>query len=124
MKVGSPKESTIEATGTPAGIRIAGTLAGLVGVLTLLTTLAVEIPALNPYSPTWWLPLAVGVAAGAGACIAAALIWQGRRAGVLVLVLAWAVPTFATLAVGEQATGNIFLTASLLLAAANWKSLR
>ena len=108
---------------TPMGVRIAGTLSGLVGVLSMLVAAAVGIPALGGADGSI-LPLAVGLIAGAGACVAALLLWRRRRAGVLVLVLAFAVPTSAALALGAPVRGNIFITVALLLAAANWKHLR
>jgi hypothetical protein len=106
----------------PIGVRIAGTLAGLVGVMTLLSAIAVGLPLLGESGSP--LTLVVGSVAGLGAIVAAALIWRAQKLGVLVLALAWAVPTAASLVVGDAASGNILLTASLLLSAANWKVLR
>jgi hypothetical protein len=106
----------------PIGVRIAGTLAGVVGVLTLLSAIAVGIPILDESGSA--LTLVVGSVAGLAALVAAGLIWRARKLGVLVLALAWAVPTAAAIIVGEAASGNLLLTASLLLSAANWKALR
>jgi hypothetical protein len=106
---------------TPIGVRIAGTLAGVVGVLTIAAAVAVGLPVLSETGSP--LPLITGLLAGIGACVATALLWRRRRVGVLVLALSWAIPTFAALAVGESARGNLLLTAAFLLAAANWKKL-
>ena len=52
------------------------------------------------------------------------MLWRRQRAGVLVIVTAWAVPIVGALIVGEPAHGNLLITGALLLAAANWKQLR
>lgn len=108
---------------TPIGVRIAATLSAIVGVVTALTSIAVGVPAATGSNPVI-LPLIIGVSAGIGCCIAAVMLWRRRRVGVLVLVLSFAVPMVAALAVGLPVSGNILITAALLLAAANWKHLR
>lgn len=121
--------STSEATehaapiSTPLGVRIAGTLAAIVGVVTTLISVAIGLPAASGVDATA-LPLLIGVSAGIGCCVAAVMLWRRRRVGVLMLVLSVAIPTAAALAAGLPATGNILITAALLLAAANWKHLR
>jgi len=112
-----------DAEPTPIGVRIAGTLAVIVGVLSLLVALAVGLPLASGDDPQF-LPLVVGVIAGAGLSTGGILLWRRRRVGVLVVVLSWAVPIVSALIVGEPARGNILMTAALLLAAANWKQLR
>ena len=67
------------------GVRIAATLSGLVGVLSILTAAAVGIPALGGADGSIQ-PLAVGLVAGAGACVAALLLWRRKRAGVVAYV--------------------------------------
>jgi hypothetical protein len=111
-----------QAATTPTGVRIAGILAGLVGILTIAGAVAVGLPVLSENGSA--LPLATGLIAGVGACVAAVLIWRRRRLGVLVLAVSWSIPTIAALAVGEPARGNLLLVAAFLLSAANWKALR
>lgn len=123
MTTSHSTDASAAPTGTPVGVRVAALLASVVGAVTLLAALTMGFSQFNPYEKLGWLPLATSLVAGIGACSAAVLIWRMRRLGVLVLVLAWAAPTFAILALGEQASGSIFLTGSLLFSAANWRSL-
>ena len=110
-------------TPLPAGIRIASTLCWIVGILTILGAFAIGIPRVTGFN-TSVVPLAINVIAGIGVCAAAYLVWQRRRLGVLVMLLAWAVPTVVSLIGHEPARGNFLLFGALLLLGANWKNLR
>lgn len=106
----------------PTGVRIASTLCWIVGVLTIGVALAVGIPAMA--SAGGALYLTVNLLAGATVCVAAVLIRRQRRLGVLLLVLAWALPTVVALLNHEPARGSLFLFVALLFAGANWKHFR
>ena len=124
----APIESSAQAAPTPVGVRIASTLAIVVGVLTLLVALAVGLPQAAGEEPQLFT-LLVGAVSGAGIALGGAMLWRRQRAGVLVIVTAWAgpivgAPIVGALIVGEPAHGNLLITGALLLAAANWKQLR
>jgi hypothetical protein len=104
------------------GVRIASTLCWVVGILTILVGLAVGIPALAV--PGGALFLAVNLLAGGAVCVAAVLIRRQRRMGVLVMLLAWALPTVVTVLNHQPARGSLFLFVALLFAGANWKHFR
>lgn len=106
----------------PTGVRIASTLCWVVGVLTILVSLAVGIPALS--APGGTLFFLVNVLAGAAVCVAAVLIRRQLRLGVLVMLLAWAVPTIVTVLNHQPARGSLLLLVALLFAGANWKHFR
>ena len=117
------ESTTPVAEATPIGVRIAGTLSVIVGVLSLVVALAVGLPLATGEDPQF-LPLVVGLIAGAGLATGGVLLWRRRRVGVLVVVVSWSVPIVGALLVGEPARGNLLMTAALLLAAANWKQLK
>jgi hypothetical protein len=106
----------------PAGVRIASTLCWVVGVLTVLVALAVGIPSLS------WsrgpLYLTVYLVAGGAECAAAVFIRRQRRVGVLIMLIAWALPTLLALVNHEPVRGSLLLFIALLFGAANWKHLR
>jgi len=103
-------------------VRIASTLCWVVGILTILVTLAVGIPAISTRGGA--LFLAVNLVAGGAVCLAAILIRRQRRLGVLVMLLAWALPTIVAVLNHLPARGSLFLLVALLLAGANWKYFR
>jgi hypothetical protein len=109
-------------TSAPTGVRIASTLCWVVGILTILAALAIGIPALS--SGAGQLFMAVNVAAGAIVCVAAVQIRRQRKVGVLLLVLAWAIPTVVALIQHLPVRGSLLLLVALLFAAANWKHFR
>ena len=106
-------------TPAPAGVRIASTLCWVVGVLTILVTLAVGIPLLSSGGALVFL--SVNLVAGLAVCVAAFLIRRQRRLGVLVMLLAWALPTVVALVSHQPVRGSLFLLVALLFAGANWK---
>ena len=106
----------------PAGVRIASTLCWVVGVLTILVALAVGIPALS--TPGGFLFLGVNLTAGVAVCVAAVLIRRQLRLGVLVMLLAWALPTVVAVLNHQPVRGSLFLFVALLFAGANWKHFR
>lgn len=110
------------APSAPTGVRIASTLCWIVGVLTILVALAVGIPTLSTSDGV--LYLAVGLVSGAAVCVAAVLIRRQRRAGVLIMLLAWALPTVVAVMNHQSVRGPLLLFVALLFAGANWKHFR
>ena len=106
----------------PAGVRIASTLCWIVGVLTILAALAIGIPAIA--SGAGLLFIVVNVLAGAIVCVAAVQIRRQRKFGVLLMLVAWAIPTVAALVQHLPVRGSLLLFVALLFAGANWKHLR
>ena len=117
----SPNEPAPSAE-IPAGIRIASTLCWVGGVLTILVALALGIPAIS--SGAGLLFIAVNGLAGVLVCVAAVQIRRQRRIGVLLMLLAWAIPTIVALVQHLPVSGSLLLFVALLLAAANWKHFR
>ena len=106
----------------PAGVRVASIISWVVGIVTTLAALATGIPALTDQGSA--APLAFMLCSGVLACAAGYLIWKQKRLGVLLLVLALAVPVAVNLLNHQPAQGNIFVTVALALAALNWKHLQ
>jgi hypothetical protein len=106
----------------PPGVRIASTLCWIVGVLTILAALAIGIPAIS--SGPGQVFIAVNVLAGAIVCVAAVQIRRQRRIGVLLMLLAWAIPTVVALVQHLPVRGSLLLFVALLVAGANWKHFR
>lgn len=106
----------------PTGVRIASTLCWVVGIVTILVALAIGIPALS--SGAGLLFLLLNVLAGVIVCVAAVQIRRQRKVGVLLMLLAWAIPTVVALVRHLAVPGSLFLFVALLFAGANWKHLR
>ena len=106
----------------PVGVRIASTLCWVAGVITILVVLAVGIPSLATSQGV--LYLAVGLGSGGAVCAAAVFIRRQRRVGVLIMLLAWALPVVVALINHQSPNGSLFLLVALLFAAANWKHFR
>jgi hypothetical protein len=117
-----PPEGTASPAQVPAGVLIASTLCWVVGILTILITLAVAIPTISSSGTP--LFLAVNLLAGGAVCVAAILIRRQRRLGVLVMVLAWALPTLVSVLNHQPARGSLLLFVALLLAGVSWKHFR
>lgn len=109
-------------TPVPAGITIAATLCWIVGVLTILAALVIGIPAIG--SGAGLLFVAVNGLAGILVCVAAVQIRRRKKIGLLLMVIAWAIPTVVALSMHLSSGGSLLLFAALLLAAANWKHFR
>src|SRR2546428_9354484 len=90
-----PAQSNASAAQAPTGVRIASTLCWVVGIITILVAFAVGIPAIS--SGGGLLFLVINVIAGAIVCGAAVQIRRQRRIGVLLLLVAWAIPTVVAL---------------------------
>lgn len=106
----------------PNGIRVASTLCYIVGVLSGVVTLAIGLPLLA--TGAGLLTVVVGLGAAVLCCAAGYFVRQQKRAGGLLVVLAWAFPIVVSLAVTGKGTGNFLLFVALLFTAANWKHLR
>lgn len=103
-------------------MRLASTLCWVVGVLTILAALAIGIPAIA--SGAGLAFIAVNVLAGVIVCVAAVQIRRQRKLGVLLLVVAWAIPTIVALAQHLPVRGSLLLFVALVVAATNWKHFR
>ncbi len=106
----------------PIGVRVASTLCWIVGVLTILVNVAVGIPVISAGGNVFFV--AVNLVAGGAVCLAALLIRRQRRLGVLVMLLAWALPTLVLVLNHESARGSFLLFVALVFAGANWKHFR
>ena len=106
----------------PTGVRIASTLCWIVGVFTIVVALAIGIPAIS--SGAGLAFITVNVLAGSIVCVAAIQIRRQRKIGVLLMLVAWAIPTVVALAQGLPVRGSLFLFVALLFTAANWKHFR
>jgi len=118
----APSQPASPPTQAPTGVRIASTLCWVVGVLTILAALAIGIPAIS--SGAGLLFIAVNVLAGAIVCVAAVQIRRQRKIGVLLMLVAWAIPTVVALVQHLPVRGSLLLFVALLFAGANWKHLR
>jgi len=117
-----PANPSTQAVQVPAGVRIASTLCWVVGVLTILAALAIGIPAIS--TGAGLLFIAVNLLAGAIVCVAAVQIRRQRRIGVLLMLVAWAIPTVVALVQHLPVRGSLLLFVALLFVGANWKHLR
>src|SRR5687767_12458589 len=106
----------------PTGVRIASALCWVAGVLTILGALSIGIPAIGDGDGIAFI--AVNVLSGGLVCAAAVFIRRQRKLGILLLVIAWAIPTVTALLQGLPVQGSLILFVALLLAAANWKHFR
>ncbi len=113
-----PSQTTV----IPAGVRIASTLCWIVGVLTILIALALGIPAISSGDGLTFI--SVNVLAGGIVCAAAIQIRRQRKLGLLLMLVAWAIPTVFALLQGLPVRGSLLLFVALLFAGANWKHLR
>ena len=121
MTTPSPAEPSLTAL-PPTGVRIAATLCWLVGVFTIVVALAIGIPAISTGDGLAFI--AVNVVAGALVCAAAVQIRRQRKTGVLLMLVAWAIPTVVAVLQGLPVRGSFMLFVALLFAAANWKHFR
>ena len=108
----------------PFPLRVAATLAAVVGVVTLFAAVAgrLAVPPAPRYSV---VTMAVGIIAGLTLCLGAALVFAQRRLGAFIVVAACVLPTV----VGVFTTGRLQPPALLLVLAtitvlANWRLLR
>ena len=115
----TPSQPADASSPAPTGVRIASTICWVVGILTMLVTIAIGIPTLRvPGGPLFF---GVNIVAGAAVCVAAILIRRQRRLGVLIVLLAWAVPTLVTVLNHKAPRGSLLLLVGLLFVGANWK---
>ncbi len=117
-----PANPSTQSVQVPTGVRIASTLCWVVGVLTILAAFAIGIPAIS--SGAGQLFIAVNVLAGAIVCVAAVQIRRQRRIGVLLMLVAWAIPTVVAIVQHLPVRGSLLLFVALLFAGANWKQFR
>jgi len=106
----------------PLGVRVASTIAWVVGILWILTSIAVGIPAIP--SGVGVPFIAVNVGAALIVCIAAIQIRRQRKLGVVLMLLAWVIPTILAVVQHRSVRGSLLLFLALLFAGANWKHFR
>ena len=106
----------------PVGVRIASTLCWVVGVATIVVALAIAIPAISYGAGSLFLGL--NVVAGVIVCLAAVQIRRQRKIAVLLILVAWAIPTVVALVEHLPVRGSLLLFVALLFSGANWKYLR
>jgi hypothetical protein len=106
----------------PTGVRVAATLCWLVGAFTIVAAVVIAMPALT--TGVGVLFILVNGGAGVLACVAGVQIRRQRKLGVLVMLVAWAIPTVVALIQHLPVRGSLLLFVALLFAAANWKHLR
>src|SRR5437899_11476589 len=85
----------------PIGVRIASTLCWIVGILTIVVSVAVGIPAISAGGSPFFV--AVNLVAGGAVCLAAVLIRRRRRLGVVAMILELAWPTLVLVATAQCA---------------------
>jgi hypothetical protein len=68
--------------------------------------------------------MAVNAGAGVIVCVAAVQIRRQHKLGVLLLLVAWAIPTVVALVQKLPVRGSLLLLVALLFAGANWKHFR
>src|SRR5258706_16298230 len=122
MTTPAPSQPVNPPTQPPPGVRIASTLCWVVGILTILAALAIGIPAIS--SGAGLLFIAVNLLAGAIVCVAAVQIRRQRKFGVLLMLVAWALPTGVALVQPLPVRGAPLLLGALLFAGPHWKHLR
>ena len=112
----SSAPETPKAPLAPTGIRIASTLCWLVGVVSILVSIAM-LPRL-----VW---LIANLIAGGLVCVAGFLTRRQRRTGAYLVAFAWALPALVSLAAGGPAKPGppLLLIAGIALLF-NWKHLR
>ena len=108
----------------PFPLRVAATLAGVVGVVTTFAAVAGGL-AVPPAPSDSAVTMTVGILAGLTLCVGAVLVFARRRLGAFIVVAACVLPTV----VGVFTTGQLQPPALLLVLAtitvlANWRLLR
>ena len=68
--------------------------------------------------------IAVNVGAALIVCIAAIQIRRQRKLGVVLMLLAWVIPTILAVVQHRSVRGSLLLFLALLFAGANWKHFR
>ena len=106
----------------PLGVRVSSTIAWVVGILWILVSIAVGIPAIP--SGVGVPFIVVNVGAALIVCVAATQIRRQRKLGVLLMLLAWAIPTILAVFQHRSVRGSLLLFIALLFAGANWKHFR
>lgn len=107
----------------PLPLRIAATLCLVIGVVNLLGAVAVSVPLAAGPDGSWFPPV-LNILGPLLALLAAGFIWRRRRIGVLLLVLAWGLPTAITMLSRQSPRGPaLLLVVALIAVGANWKLL-
>ena len=107
----------------PLGLRVAAGLCAVVGLASIFGALALSWPA-HDATALGWFVLSSNLVAALLMCAAAVQAWRRRKASLLLVVLAWAVPTATSLGVGVSPRGpSLLMLLALITLAANWREL-
>ena len=117
-------DSSSPSTLPPLGLRVAATLCAVVGVVSALAVIGLEVEmASRPDNPL--LAMITNPAAVLAVLAAAVLIWQRRRLGAYLLIAAAIVPNLGNLAYGQPLRApGLLLILALITLAENWTQLR
>jgi hypothetical protein len=104
----------------PLPLLVAGGLCAAVGILSLFLALATGIPLLRS-APASWIPLVVNTTVSILMCVAAVLVWKRRRLGVIMIALAWVLPTLLNVLAGQSPRlPSLLMVLALLTLALSW----
>jgi len=104
----------------PLPLLVAGGLCAAVGILSFFVALAVGIPLLRT-APASWISLVVNTTASILMCVAAVLAWKRRKLAVVMIALAWFLPTLTNLLAGQSPRlPSLLMVLALLTLALSW----
>ncbi len=104
----------------PLPLLVAGGLCAAVGILSFFVALAVGIPPLRT-APASWISLVVNTTASILMCVAAVLAWKRRKLAVVMIALAWFLPTLTNLLAGQSPRlPSLLMVLALLTLALSW----
>ncbi|MFN2570044.1 MAG: hypothetical protein ABR537_00325 [Gemmatimonadales bacterium] len=92
------------------------------GIFTIVAAVVIGVPAIS--SGDGLLFIAINGMAGTLACAAAMQIRRQRKIGVVLMMVAWAIPAVVALVQHLPVRGALLLFVALLFASANWRHLR
>src|SRR5262245_59290557 len=88
------------ATGLPVSLRIAAVLCAIVGIVSLVRVLMSMLPQIGSDARVL-KPLIINASAALLMCVAAILAWFRRRASLLAIIAAWALPSGVNFVAGQ-----------------------
>lgn len=104
----------------PLPLLVAGGLCAAVGIISFFVALAVGIPLLR-VAPSSWISLLVNTSALILMCVAAVLAWKRRKLAVVMIGLAWFLPTLLNLFAGQSPRlPSLLMVLALLTLALSW----
>lgn len=104
----------------PLPLLVAGGLCVAVGILSFFLALAVGIPRVKS-APASWISLVVNTTASILMGVAAVLAWKRRKLAVVMIALAWFLPTLTNLFAGQSPRPpSLLMVLALLTLALSW----